>query len=102
MPSESDQSTPTRRLRSAVSRLASCNSLGMPVAGLVAGYSTVALYSDTVAITIVGPVPSPATGLVGLAVAFLALNWASVCVDCGGRSCSCGSDAGDRCAYDPE
>ena len=99
MASGTDDPTATTALSSVAETVTSVRNLLMVIAGVVAGFSIAVLGREAVIFPVVGSLPGPAVGAVGLVAAFAVYRQWSDC-GCGDTECGCASECGDSCSYD--
>jgi hypothetical protein len=98
MPSKTDSSAASSTLSSGVRTVFSVRNLLMVAAGVLAGAGIVFVGKDAVVVPLIGSIPGPVIGGIGLAVGF-AVYRRKGC-NCG-EPCGCSGDCDDRCSYDP-
>lgn len=98
MPSETDSSTASSALSSGVRTAFSVRNLLMVAAGILAGADLVFIGKDAVVVPLIGSIPGPVVGVIGLVVGLVVYRQQGC--NCGGE-CGCSGDCDDRCSYDP-
>lgn len=98
MPSETDSSTASSALRAGVRTVFSVRNLLMVAAGVLAGAGIVFMGKDAVVVPLIGSIPGPVVGVIGLVVGFAVYRQKGC--NCG-EECGCSGDCDDRCSYEP-